>query len=83
MFFSKDTSHVVIFLAGLPPIIMLFSKNDLVTTLPAATTILSTKVTPGNITVFAPTKQLSPILIAPKVSVTPPRHFNNTVVVCK
>ncbi len=72
MFFARDKSHVVIFLAGFPPIIILFSKNDFVTTLPAATMILSAKVTPGNITVFAPIKQLLPILIAPKVSVTPP-----------
>lgn len=60
--------------------IMLFSKKDFVTTLPAATTILSAKVTPSNITEFAPIKQLFPILIAPKVSITPIRQFDDAIV---
>ena len=67
--FLRNCAVVPIICAGLPPIIMPFSRQLFVTTLPAATIQLSAIVTPGSNIVPIPIKQFSPTSIGPTKSV--------------
>lgn len=65
LYFFLKLSHVPIFLAGFPAMIIISSSKLLHTTLPAATIILFVNSTPYMISDLCPTKQFVPIRICP------------------